>query len=292
MKKFAFFGLTPTAVLFAKEIKKSFKAQTWGFDNDESAVYKSEDELDFVSCIDCTDKPSIGTHTKSAPFDTAFVFVKDNAADNLLCCEALLELGVGKIYSVYKDQTHKNLLNRIGIQTDFMNDVLQYRAWELKAKNGGKPILYLDMDGVLADLGKGAKEHPDGDKPEYQAHPDEIPGVFRNLPPIEGALEAVNKLLECNKYDMYILTTAPWGNPTAWSDKRHWIEDHFGDSFKKKMIISHRKDLLIGDYLIDDREANGAKDFCGLHLHFGKDYENNFTSNEFPDWNSILEELL
>ena len=39
------------------------------------------------------------------------------------------------------------------------------------------------------------------------------------------------------------------------------------------MIITHRKDLLIGDYLIDDRLANGAKDFKGKLLRFGYDYE-------------------
>ena len=32
-----------------------------------------------------------------------------------------------------------------------------------------------------------------------------------------SALEAVRKLNE--KYDCYILSTAPWRNPSAWSDK-------------------------------------------------------------------------
>jgi len=50
---------------------------------------------------------------------------------------------------------------------------------------------------------------------------------------------------------------------------RQWIERHFGDLFKNKMIITHRKDLLHGDYLIDDREANGAKDFKGELISFG-----------------------
>jgi 5'(3')-deoxyribonucleotidase len=36
------------------------------------------------------------------------------------------------------------------------------------------------------------------------------------------------------------------------SDKRFWIEDHFGNLFHKKMFVTHRKDLLMGDYLIDD----------------------------------------
>ena len=38
-----------------------------------------------------------------------------------------------------------------------------------------------------------------------------------------------------------------------------------------------------GDILIDDRTANGAGDFSGRHVHFG--------SPEFPDWQSVLDEL-
>ncbi len=54
------------------------------------------------------------------------------------------------------------------------------------------------------------------------------------------------------------------------------------------MIIIHRKDLLIGDYLIHYRTARGAGDFCGVHLHFGQDYQNNYRDNDFPNWNEII----
>jgi 5'(3')-deoxyribonucleotidase len=57
------------------------------------------------------------------------------------------------------------------------------------------------------------------------------------------------------------------------------------------MFITHRKDLLIGDFLIDDRLANGAKDFKGELLRFGWDYEQN-RENEYKDWASILNRLL
>jgi len=154
-----------------------------------------------------------------------------------------------------------------------------------------KKRIYLDMDGVLADLGKGAKGHPEGNKPEYKKNPDDIPGIFRNLPPIAGAIEAVNKLLDCNKFEMFILTTAPWNNPSAWSDKRLWIEQHFPKSFERKMIISHRKDLLLGDYLIDDRTARGASEFSGEHIHFGWDYVIE-EDNKYPTWQKVLEYLL
>jgi 5'-nucleotidase len=155
-----------------------------------------------------------------------------------------------------------------------------------------KKILFIDMDGVLVNFEGHVEIVLKSDKfirDMYGKSPDRIPGIFRNPPPIEGAVEAVHKLYESDKYDMFIATAAPWGNPEAATDKRYWIEQYFGRMFRKKMVISHLKHLLIGDYLIDDRTANGAGDFGkitgrGEHVHFG--YGN------FKDWNNVLEYLL
>jgi hypothetical protein len=49
--------------------------------------------------------------------------------------------------------------------------------------------------------------------------------------------------------------------------------------------------MLIGDYLIDDRTANGAGEFGGELLQFGWAYETE-TWNEYPTWESILKKLL
>jgi 5'-nucleotidase len=155
-----------------------------------------------------------------------------------------------------------------------------------------KKILFIDMDGVLVNFEGHVETVLKSDKfirDMYGKSPDRIPGIFRNPPPIESAVEAVHKLYESGKYDMFIATAAPWGNPEAATDKRYWIEQYFGRMFRKKMVISHLKHLLIGDYLIDDRTANGAGDFGkitgrGEHVHFG--YGN------FKDWNNVLEYLL
>ena len=148
------------------------------------------------------------------------------------------------------------------------------------------------MDGVLVDFEGHVETVLKSDKfirDMYGKSPDRIPGIFRNPPLIEGAVDAVHKLYESGKYDMFIATAAPWGNPEAATDKRYWIENHFGRMFRKKMAITHLKHLLVGDYLIDDRTANGAGDFGkitgrGEHVHFG--YGN------FKDWNNVLGYLL
>lgn len=157
-----------------------------------------------------------------------------------------------------------------------------------------KKVIYIDMDGVLVDLEKAFNKffelHPQL-KERYKNNPDHIQGIFRNPPPIDGAIEAVKKLQESGKYELFIATSAPWGNPMSASDKRFWIEDYFGNLFHKKMFVTHRKDLLMGDYLIDDRTKNGAGEFKGEHLHFGWSWENE-EWNKYPTWESILEYLL
>lgn len=157
-----------------------------------------------------------------------------------------------------------------------------------------KQIVYIDMDGVIVDFKNEIDLHFQKDKSlaiNYRENPDEIPGIFKNPKPVEGAIESILKLSEHGQYDLFIATSATWRNVESAMHKREWIEYYFGDLFKKKMIITHRKDLLLGDYLIDDREANGAKDFKGELISFGWAYETE-KWNKYPTWADVLKKLL
>jgi 5'-nucleotidase len=157
-----------------------------------------------------------------------------------------------------------------------------------------KKIVYIDMDGVIVDFSKAIKdwfENNPNHKEKYEKHPDLIPNIFEDPLPINGAIEAIKKLHDSGKYNLFIATTATWKNPEAAMHKRLWIENHFGELFEKKMIITHRKDLLKGDYLIDDRLKNGAANFEGELLSFGWAYEKN-EWNEYKSWKDILVKLL
>lgn len=145
-----------------------------------------------------------------------------------------------------------------------------------------KKRLYFDMDGVIVDFVSALKLQSEQTLKEYEGREDEIPGLFGQMQPMPGALEAVRKLNEY--YDCYILSTAPWGNPSAWSDKVIWITRYLDDVFHKKMVITHCKHLCKGDILIDDRDKHGVRDFEGEWIHFG--------SERFPDWNAVLDYLI
>ena len=121
-----------------------------------------------------------------------------------------------------------------------------------------KKRVFVDMDGVLVDFQSGIDQQSEETLRRYEGHPDDIPGIFSQMKPIPGAIEAIHKLQD--HYDLFILSTAPWGNPSAWADKVRWVTEHLDDVFHKRMVITHRKDLCQGDYLIDDRGKHGTED--------------------------------
>ena len=145
-----------------------------------------------------------------------------------------------------------------------------------------KKRLYFDMDGVLVDFMSGVNKVNDELKREYEGRFDEIPGVFSLMNPIPGAIDAVHKLAE--HYEVYILSTAPWNNPSAWADKVSWVTKYLDDVFHKRIVVTHCKNLCQGDYLIDDNSKNGTSEFSGEWLHFASD--------RFPDCDSVLAYLL
>ena len=142
--------------------------------------------------------------------------------------------------------------------------------------------LFFDMDNVLVDFASGIAKLDTKTIDAFAGRLDEVPGIFALMEPRPGAIEAVHKLAE--KYDVYILSTAPWKNPSAWADKVAWVTKYFDDVFHKRLILSHRKDLLKGDYLIDDRPKHGADSFEGEWIQFG--------SKKYPNWESVLSYLL
>lgn len=154
---------------------------------------------------------------------------------------------------------------------------------EIKKIMQTKKIIYIDLDGVIVDLIGRMNLELSLTTKHYRIDTDIIDDsetIFIDALPIKGSLEAVFELEKY--YDVYLLSTAPWHNPISWMQKRLWVEKYL-PSMYKKLILTHHKNLLIGEFLIDDRIKNGVSEFKGRHIHIFSEY--------YPTWESVLEKL-
>ena len=150
-----------------------------------------------------------------------------------------------------------------------------------------KKILYIDLDNTLVDFPSGIRRLSDEARLEYEGRYDDAPGIFALMDPLPDALSAYRALAQ--HFDTYILSTAPWHNASAWHDKVLWVQKHLGLTSEtvayKRLILSHHKNLNRGDFLVDDRSANGAGEFEGEWLQIGADAA-------YPSWASVTDYLL
>ena len=136
--------------------------------------------------------------------------------------------------------------------------------------------IFIDMDGVIANFEKASNEfqriHGKTNRPDLWVN-------YRDLDVIDGAIKAVAKLNA--DHEVFIASTPPWTRPEVWGHKREWIGEHF-PYLKRKIILTHRKDLLIGDILIDDSRFRGQPDFQGEWYWFNQNWKN-------KNWKACLE---
>lgn len=157
-----------------------------------------------------------------------------------------------------------------------------YKSFHYKLQMA-KKIVLVDMDGVLSDFDSAVKQLDQEDKKAYEGQYDNVHGLFKWMEPMPDAIESFKKLFYDGRFDVYIVTSSPWSNYSAASDKIQWVQDYIEPvvpEIRKRVIISSHKNLCQGAYIIDDRLRNGVAEFQGHHLHFG--------SEAIPDWKAVL----
>ena len=136
--------------------------------------------------------------------------------------------------------------------------------------------IFIDMDGVISDFEKSSNEfqriHGKTNRPDLHVN-------YRDLDVIPLAKSSVECL--ARDFDVFIASTPPWTRPEVWGHKREWIGEHF-PYLKRRIILTHRKDLLIGDILIDDSRWRGQPDFQGEWFWFNQNWKN-------KNWKACLE---
>jgi 5'-nucleotidase len=141
-----------------------------------------------------------------------------------------------------------------------------------------KKIIYVDMDHTLCNFSASYLKYKE-DFPQVE-YPHSIPGFFSGLAPMPNAVEVYQWLNNQDNVDLYTLTAPSVRNPSSYTEKRLWVEEHLGIDAALKLIISPYKGLNLGHFLIDDYiEGKGQESFEGKLLQFG--------SSKYPDWKSI-----
>lgn len=150
-----------------------------------------------------------------------------------------------------------------------------------------KKILYVDMDDVIADFYKAAKDD------NGKVHEEKMfnKNFFLNLEPIPGAKRAVFEL-EKMGFDIWILSQPFILVPESYIEKAQWVQLHFPHLYNK-LILTQDKGLNVGDYLIDDNEKKWANKFSNnggtfVHFQYGG-YNHPDSSNPQWVWDEIVE---
>ena len=159
-------------------------------------------------------------------------------------------------------------------------------------------LILVDQDGVLADFehrlsqtwqqATPTHEHP-GVAPHERRHfcakddyPERLrdavqriytaPGFFRNLPPIDGALDALQAML-ARGHDVRICTSPLTLYQNCVGEKYEWVDRHLGAEWVARMVVTKDKTLVHGDILIDDKpHVTGARTPTWQHVVYDQPY--------------------
>jgi 5'-nucleotidase len=198
------------------------------------------------------------------------------------------------------------------------------RRYELVANELSPTTVLLDMDGVLVDWDAGfrrewarfghdpskinrAKSYAMEDCVEPKLRNAALavmsqPGFFRDLPPMDGAIQAVEEMIE-RGFSVLICTSPLPCNPTCPQDKIDWVRRHLGhiefrqpgDATKRLaaqdiVVMTRDKTFVMGDVLIDDKPViQGCMRPTWDHIVFGAPYNELKPGDErarFNDWSS------
>lgn len=131
------------------------------------------------------------------------------------------------------------------------------------------------MDNVLVDF-NSSKRIPKNEK--HIVHHPAIyeKGFFRELLPMPGAINFVQRIIKFDNFDIYIATQPVAKNSESYKEKVEWISEHF-PVLLDKIVMTQNKLLLKGDFLIDDNAK--WRDFDGEFILF----DPNHSILEFED---------
>lgn len=140
----------------------------------------------------------------------------------------------------------------------------------------GKPVVLVDLDGVVFNLTDGVRHYVEMSAWEdgmEHTFPEEVDSwhfvsdhdyteslikqafkseeLFASLEPYEGAVDGVHRLME--RAEVFFCSTPYRSNPNSYIGKVSSVQRHFGYEGVRRLILTSDKTLSHGDVLIDDR---------------------------------------
>lgn len=174
-----------------------------------------------------------------------------------------------------------------------------------------KKVLLLDLDDVCAchnerwierfqeKTGTLLNRDEWNDWDLHEVYPEEItkplyeiieePGFFRCLRPKEGCIDGVRLLFQ-KGFEIVFVTASP---PKALYEKYEWVEEYFPFIPKSNLILTQRKDLVYGDFLVDDGPHNLLTSPAKTKVVFDHAYNRHL--KQFPrvkNWDELIGFLL
>jgi 5'-nucleotidase len=180
-------------------------------------------------------------------------------------------------------------------------------------------ILLIDQDDTLADFGGelhqvvesvyGLKVPPLSGRDNFNLL-ETIPGMtneimqeifhitnfYRNLAPLDGAIEALTEIRE-RGIEAFICTSPIYTNESCASDKISWVREHLGDWWGNRTIITKDKTLIRGDYLIDDKQViKGIAKPVWEQVVYDQPYNQHLSNhkriNKWKNWKDVIPDIL
>jgi 5'-nucleotidase len=178
-------------------------------------------------------------------------------------------------------------------------------------KNEQQPQrILVDMDGVIADLEQGfldkfkikypylpfvqlsnrttfyiREDYPKNIHPEVESIYT-APDFFANLPPISGAIDALNEMQQFG-HTVKICTSPLTRYQYCVEEKYYWVEKNLGKEWVKNLILTKDKTEVRGDLLIDDKpKVEGDLNPTWEHILFDQPYNRMITGQRrLLHWN-------
>jgi 5'-nucleotidase len=117
-------------------------------------------------------------------------------------------------------------------------------------------------------------------------------GFYRDLEPLEGAVEAYHKMVE-RGHHVQFATSPWWSNPTCLQDKSESILEHFGEDARRGLILTNDKTTLRADYLFDDKpEIKGRYEPTWQQILYDQPYNQDIALpriTHWDQWEDVLE---